>query len=775
MSPDPLVTYLNERSDALGILRLTDVDRLLDDLFPRHEFLLPRPYKIFFADELQQPILGFPLSESTALHELDVKLDRWIGEEISWNLDRNYPREKVQQAFTAYLTHLVRLTENALLSNLLADYHAIFWLVHSGHLSKHFTVIPRRIGSIDVHVGRLQGDEIKYRIFAKWSNEVKDQMARLASRVASILDGEEERGMQFFRLLQENLLILTEEFISPDLRELKSFVSGYLHVDFQNFREVFQRLQTLCSEMTRRDPTFRSALSAFRPSLVQGLSLSSLLDQKFQEFLFSHPVVEPSFSRDEREQLRSVSRRLCEYTIFHQLRRGITWMNMTEEGDVMPADRRGAEFSRSTRPVDFGKPGVVDPMVYRFGLIYDITAFTETLGSVARSGRKGEINAYRQMLLFQRKLETIAERHRLQFEKFLGDGAFYTTRRAIGLINSALEVQRFYTDMRKKGFAFNRGIRIGLNYGYYRLLPMKVGPDSKERTMEFYGPGVVELSRLVTGKAAKEIEEIQTFLVGHGFDPVEVRNFFAPLASGVDVVDRSMHEREYYAYINANAHLVNEGIVGSRALVEELSGELIDEAREIYRIRARWGTYLGYVPMLEGVDFVGVRILGTVSFKGLDRVEVVEIVPFVAGEVEVSQLDQTQRLITLLRQELHEGTYPPAAVAGDRETRERSLEREILLCAGAERILPGRVVIGEWDPKSDELHNPIQIAESDLQEVASLDFPINKRMLESHKNSIRNLYRKMSEGLVTDPLPLSPFRGEPHFVAYLLGETVEKI
>src|SRR5207237_3249875 len=168
-------------------------------------------------------------------------------------------------------------------------------------------------------------------------------------------------------------------------------------------------------------------------------------------------------------------------------------------------------YSRATRPMDFGKPGVVDPMVHRFGLIYDISAFSETLGNIRRGGRKEEVSSYRQMLLFQRRLETIAQRHLLQFEKFLGDGAFYTTRRALRLVHAAVEIQRNYSDMKRKGFAFNKGLRIAINYGYYRLLPLRTGSDPSDRITEFYGPGIVELSRLTTGKANKEIEEIAAF------------------------------------------------------------------------------------------------------------------------------------------------------------------------------------------------------------------------------------------------------------------------
>src|SRR5437868_15413421 len=113
--------------------------------------------------------------------------------------------------------------------------------------------------------------------------------------------------------------------------------------------------------------------------------------------------------------------------------------------------------------------------------------------------------------------------------------------------------------MKRKGFAFNKGLRVALNYGYYRLLPMKGSPGSPDRITEFYGPGIVELSRLTTGKANKEIEEIQAFLISHGYDAAKVQTFFSPLSRGVDVIDHLQHAREFYAYVNTSGHLVNEG------------------------------------------------------------------------------------------------------------------------------------------------------------------------------------------------------------------------
>jgi hypothetical protein len=286
--------------------------------------------------------------------------------------------------------------------------------------------------------------------------------------------------------------------------------------------------------------------------------------------------------------------------------------------------------------------------------MYDIASFSETLGSLARSGRKGELNSYRQMVIFQRKVEVIADRHRLQFEKFLGDGAFYTTRRALRLVRSAVELQRFYADTKQKGFAFDKGMRVALNFGYYRLLPRRPATMAHERVMEVYGPGIVELSRLTTGKATKEIEEIQGFLVSHGYDVHKVQEFFAPLARGVDLIDHRMHQREFYAYVNASGHLVNEGIVASLALLQELSNELAGEEHALYRLQAPWGRYFGFTSTIEGVEFIGLRFLGMVTLKGLSPVEVGEIVAFRPGEAEATQLESREPLMAVMRVEYHE-------------------------------------------------------------------------------------------------------------------------
>lgn len=777
-----LVSYLATRPDATTFLLPNDLERTLRELFPRAEGLLPEPYKIFPADETQPPVLGFPVAEALVMKELETKFDRWLTEETACQVNRAASKEKSQAAMGAYVTQLMKVAENALVSNVLTDYHAVFWLAHSMDLARHFSNIPRRVSAVDVQAGRALGDTLKYRIFGRWVSETREQMAQLAARTASLLEGEEQRGLQFFRLLQDDVLILTEEFIGPDLRELRNFVTGYLRRDFQNFRDSFERLRTTAADLLQKERTFRAALPLFGVNPDHGITLALLLDPRFETFLFDQPAAQNAVTREEREQFQLIARRVREFAVLNQLRRGISWMTTMPDGQIVSADRRtGMVYSRSTRPMDFGRSGVLDPMVHRFGMIYDITAFSETLGNIRRGGGKEEMRSYRQMLLFQRKLDSIAERHLLQFEKFLGDGAFYTTRRALRLVRGAIEIQRFYTEMRRKGFAFNKGLRIALNYGYYRLLPMKTSFDSNERITEFYGPGIVELSRLTTGKATKEIEEIAEFLIAHGYEQANVQQFFAPLARGVDVVDHKEQAREYYAYLDANNHLVNEGIVASMALLQELSNELSDEGTQLFRVKTRWGHFVAFAPNIPGVELLGTRLIGNVSLKGLENIDVGELVPFAPGEAEeVVPLEAHESFVMLLRQDFNRrressGAWKAAPQPADMKTTERHIEAEIVICVKTHSLdLEDEVLIGEWDPRSDDVRRPLRLPRGDFQRLFSLKGELTADVLSHKKQSVREMYERLSTKTLAPALALAPYR-EGEYDAYLLGDVVEKL
>ena len=769
--PDNLVPFLESRSDAFLFLPPVDVENSIKALLKDQAWLLPRPYKIYFASETRSPDLGFPVADSDPVRELRARTEIWINEEIALQIDGKR-REQARKAFLAYIAQAIKLAENAMLSNLLADYHAVFWLVHSGHLASQFCSIPRRVNE----AGKVTGDLVKYRTFATWATEMQRQMSGLAEKHQSILDGEEKRGLQFFNLLRENVLILTEEQIGRDMREIRSYVGGHLRKDPQVFRETIEALFLESNRLLSEDPPFAHAARLFGIDPSREIPFGFMFDPRFRRFVLDHPSARLHLTPDVTEFVDALTARIAQFGLLSKLRGGIRLMGPGKDGEVVSTDEpTSIAYSASTRPIDFGRPGVVDPMVHRFGLMYDLSGFSETLTGIARQGIKGEISSYRQMLLFQRKIESIADRHHLQFEKFLGDGAFFTTRRAIRLVHAATEIQRFYAHMRSRGFAFDKGIRIAINYGYYRLLPVQRTPNSTERVMEFYGPGVVELSRLTTGKTTKEIEELQTFLVNHGYDSRHVHSFFAPLTRDVDMTDRTMQSREFHAYVNENGHLINEGIVASMALIEALSQELPDENVRMVHLAIDSIDYVGFSCNLTGIDYIGVRPMGKVSLKGLTDVAVAEIIATSRGEVEVTACEEPRSLIEELR--LTVQRLPgnrSTIVSREADTRETPLENEIAICV-TDGTTDSLVMLGEYDPTSNELKRSISLEGSDLTRLLGIDTPITREGVEMKKHSLCSLYRKMSAHESTPTVPLSSFRQKRTFVAFLLGDRVERL
>jgi hypothetical protein len=230
------------------------------------------------------------------------------------------------------------------------------------------------------------------------------------------------------------------------------------------------------------------------------------------------------------------------------------------------------------------------------------------------------------MFRFQRKVNRLAFQRRAKLEKYLGDGAFYSSRESRHLLALALLIQRAYREALTRGFPFSKGLRIALNHGQYRLLPIRIGVATESERYEFFGHGVVELTRLTTGKSARDIDEIKTLLVTYGYPEATVNRFFAPMVRhNIDVVDKGEHERGFYAYINENGSLVNEGIVATGDFVARLASERPFD--RVFRLVDGDRTWIAIKLDVPGHSLLaGLRKLGVAQLKGLDNTPLYEIV-----------------------------------------------------------------------------------------------------------------------------------------------------
>lgn len=748
---DNLIHFLRQRPELFPFRRDLDVRHFLADVIGESAQLLPVPSKIFLADELQPKSYGFALTAAPMLDELEVRASRWLSEEVKSRDTRQTLTSPARAAdlLTSYREMAMKIAENAKTSSILADYHSVFWLHHTQQMARLFTQLTREIQQTLPSLRVDEVDRLRYTLHGKW--------------IAAMRETHKERG-GFLDLVLDNPLITAEEFIGPDLRELRAYFTGQLRRDYLAFRTSFDELKRHATEQLR-DPLFRRAMSLLGyPD--NSMPAVALLDPRVRQLIADTPNYRPAA---DQAIFDGVARKLLEYFIVLTLRRGILWMKTTDDGENVSED--GSEtYSRAIRPMNFGRRGVVEPIVYRYGLVYDITSFTQTLGEIARGGKGEEQTSYRQMLEFQRELAEITRRNGLQFEKFLGDGAFYTSRRATRAIQTATEIQQFYAKARRNGFAFNKGMRIALNYGYYRLLPMQVSTDGSQ-IMEFYGPGIVELSRLTTGKATKELEDIQHLLLSHGYDQSDVYRFFAPLSKSVGRAESVEQEREFYAFVNENGHLINEGIVVSIPFLKQLSTELEADGQKIYRLRTSWSVYVGFATPGDG-GYIGMRLLGNVSLKGIGTQEIGEVVRFTSGEAEVSIVDDAKALLQLLQQERNRSAARTVPVEAESEGGGTA---DLVVCeshfhAGSEAV----ILVGEWDPVSEEVRRPIQLHGVDAERYG-LAVPLTAEKVESQSIAYQKLYRTLSRIETLPSFSVDAIRHNANFSGFIIGATVEPL
>lgn len=618
------------QKDAAELLRLV----------PDAERSLPTPQKIYLEDEGATPLAGFPILETDQTQALEQALEQYLLVEEQVRLAvvtrQTFDPGQYAAAWERYRGHLARATENATASSYGRHLPAIFWLNHSMAVARILRETPKRILRHSLALGRDHGDEIRYQVLFKYLDRVADLTYDVVHRLATETEEvEEELFPALFTRMRDNVLIFTEEHISPNLAELGPYFAGYLHIDSRDFRSRLAALSEWHAAELRRDAELRRSIRLLGAD-PDGEPRDLLYRTGYVTFLASCPGYDTRtlLPHTGVQVWESLLVKLKEFELLHAFRR--LMIPVERRGDDLTSrDRSLRRFgvspqllrlSPSTRPLDFGAPWVVDPVVSRFGLIYDISDFSETISILRRSGGPEQDRSFRQLFLFQRRVNRLAAQHRTKMEKYLGDGAFYSSREAKQLLALAVQVQRHYRQALSEGFPFSRGLRIALNFGQYRLLPIQAGIPGEAERYEFFGHGVVELTRLTSGKTTKEIDEIKILLINRGYPESTVNRFFDPLtAHNVDIVEKAEQARSFFAYINQNGTLVNEGIVATGAFISMLVKE--GAAKRLFRAQDGDRGYIA-VPIGSGAGsmLVGLRKLGLANLKGLDRLPVYEAV-----------------------------------------------------------------------------------------------------------------------------------------------------
>jgi len=608
-------------------------------IFPDAQRSLPLPRAIYFEDESATPFHGFPILVSpgmTALRE-SMRLYLTAEESVQVAALKREPQDLKTAGvlWDRYRQLLTRAVENATISSYGRQYPAIFWLHHSLDVARVLKETPKRVLRADTEIGRRHGDALKYKIFDRFLDRLLATIYDLVQKVAGATEEtEEELFPRLLTRMRDNVLIFTEDYIGRDLAELGSYFNGSLNIDGRDLRRRLDELTTWHAEQLPRNNDLLSLAANLLHADPRNDARDLLLRPGYTSYLATCRGYDPArlLPPPLVQVWESLLLKLKEFELLHGLRRTLLPIEMRGNVPItreLPGFRGPARsdirLSTATRPMDFLEPWVVDPRVERFGMIYDISDFSQTLSVLHRAGTESQDEAFRTMFRFQRRANRLALSHRTKMEKYLGDGAFFSSREALNLLICSLHIQRFYVQALAEGLPFDRGMRIALNYGSYRLIPMGGRPEEGER-YEFFGPGLVELSRLTTGKSSQEMGELKTMLLNQGYPETAVHRFFAPLtAKNVDLVDKKEELRRFYVYLNQNGTLHNNGMVATHPYMTRLEKELGRRALQLGSDGER-----GYV--LVGIEdggetlVAGIRKLGMAHLKGLEKLAVYEIV-----------------------------------------------------------------------------------------------------------------------------------------------------
>jgi hypothetical protein len=615
-----------------------EVDRDFADLVR----LVPAPQIVQVNREHATPVAGYPVRRSRSLERLEELFQELFQAlERAQVAARRQPGESggratLEAAWSRYRAALVALLDNVLGSDFGRGFAQVFWLHQSNSVVRAINGSARRLRELDSQLARERGESMRYSLLQQFLDRLLEVVFERVDHFSERTGQDELRLVpQLLVRMRDNILIWTEGHIGRDLSELTSYFRGYLRVDGPELLYRFAMLRRWHRELFSRDRQLRIAAEQWvgRESAREPDRL--LLRPGYMTYLAAHPGfdAEKLASGNEVRLWEGLLGKLKEFEILNAARRLVFEVDVDERGqarcDARAARRLGLEgdgatFGPDTHPLDFAASWVVDPEVSRAGLIYDITDFSSVISRIGLSDREAQQRSFQQMFLLQHHFNRLASNLRLRREKYLGDGAFYSSRLPDRALLLALLLQRRYRRAVGEGFPFDHGMRIALNFSSYRLMPF-AGSTGDAGRHEVFGHGVIELSRLVSGKKGLDLDEIMVTLKANGYDDQSIHEFFAPLLQAEVGLAEPTPQTRFAARVTANGNLVNEGIVATmgfmRCLAEQGLGPFYSYQAEDFRWVA-----LHVVDERGGRHVAGIRRLGVVDLKGLARIGVYEVV-----------------------------------------------------------------------------------------------------------------------------------------------------
>jgi len=723
---------------------------------------IPSPFWLYGEDERTVVALGYPLKVTTAWEAMGRELGRLLEAEARYRIaavsGRPFDKKPLLEQRNAVVETLVPLFLHALEYDFRRGFPEILWLALSREIATRFANLPGEILAWEPALPRGQVARVCYLAAERLAELAESAEQRASAQLRATTPWVRfEEGRTLGQILRQDLLPFVSLRPTRERHELDFFLAGRLGLDPGRFRKVLEERAADLEVLRQKDPVFHQVLALLAPE-APGLPSSALLFHPAALQLaavWKHPAT-PKISAELFSLLEDLAGRLRRFEVIAALRARLLPVATSGSRLVTRTAGQVVGLSPSARAFDFTSPTVVPSAVRRYGLIYDLVEFSAILEEIRRRGQLAELSALRFMLVFQHHWEKLRSKHRLRLEKFLGDGAFYSGRSARAVFLAAVQARLSYEKLRQQGCPFDRGLRMALNVGTYHLLPM-VG--SEEVRFEFFGRGLVELSRLTTGKSAKEVEDIADFLVARGYDLHKVLEFLSPVRSEARMPP-DMAQRPYGAALLENGELQNLGTVITEAFLREL--ELEWSELRLGQVEA-WG--LSWVaipgdPAGGGGPWGGLRYLGLAHLKGLEPLPLYELVAWEQAPSGLAMLPPGTPLVSTLR------TLAQGQVRQGPETSGEELDPRLCVVSALEEDGRRAWYLGLWVEEADALFSAFRVPLETAELAASEPL---EAWLFRKREELAKLYQALRRTSSGATLPLAHLRHRDGYLACLLA------
>ena len=758
---------LLQSKDSCVLLSAAEMAGAWRNAFGEAAAHVPQPYWIMPEDELAgEPELGFPVRITPVWEAFTRELARLIEAEAAYRLTLPSQGEDTKAALLelrrAVTSRIADVLENAVIYDYGQRLPSIFWLVLTAETADRVQVVTRKLAPELQQAGPHVADELRYEIarrLVELANRAKNEVTERLRR-ADVAEPS-PASQAFFNLLTADLIPFVERRISPDLRELARFLQGQLRLDAGRFQQITRDLAANVTQLRSEDPAFDRVLAAVDPE-APGLPSEHLpFNQALLGLLEVWPNAKtPRLSSEMRGLLADLTLRCKRAEVINALRDRIVPVSERGSSVVARLGDSTVKLSDLTRPLDFTAPGVLPSVVRRYGLLYDLIEFSHILEELRRRGRTIEEQAIRQMVRFLGQVGEIRGRHALKFEKFMGDGAFYSARNARSVLRAASELRLLYERLRGQGFPFDRGLRLAMNVGTYHLLPM-VSAAADRPHFEFFGHGLVELARLTSGKTTHEVEDIADFFIAAGYDLHKVLRFMEPVRHAVRVPE-AVRDRPYWAAIVENGELVNHGSVATEWFLRDLEVELGDAPMfDIEHQGLRW---IALIPAPDEQDAgcVAVRLLGTPHLKGLEPMPIAEVAVLEGPPPQDKALPQGTSLLLSLQLLAAASRQSPAPALSDTY----DVDPQLCVVSVLEEENERTWYVGLFEESVDALRNAFRIR---LMPVGLRDGEPFEAWLFRRRGELAKLYSGLRRDSTGATVPLEDLRSRDGYFACLLS------